>query len=128
MVSPWLSRLLVLALAATSLVSATATLPYAEPRSPNSTGKTCVVEPSPKRCRRDDVPRILEAFRECNHGGTVVFPEGKEYYIAQRLNPTLYDVTIEWRGTWLVRYRTPPRPLSCGISGYVIDTGVILTT
>jgi len=51
--------------------------------------------------RKDDVPQILKAFEDCNHGGTVVFPPGASYYIATRLNPVMYDVTIDWHGTWV---------------------------
>ncbi|KAH8889866.1 polygalacturonase [Thozetella sp. PMI_491] len=81
----------------TALASA-GSLPGLTPRSPFSSGKICTV--TPKGCRRDDVPQILKAFEDCNHGGTVVFPEGRKFYIASRLNPVLYDVTIEWRGLW----------------------------
>ncbi|KAK4158695.1 pectin lyase-like protein [Cladorrhinum sp. PSN259] len=62
--------------------------------------KTCTVNPLGNG--RDDVPQILAAFRDCNNGGTVVFPEGETYSIATRLNPVIHDVTIDWRGTWLL--------------------------
>ncbi|KAE8376548.1 pectin lyase fold/virulence factor [Aspergillus bertholletiae] len=48
----------------------------------------------------NDVPRLLEAFQKCGNGGTIIFPEDQSYWIASRLNPTLNDVTIEWRGKW----------------------------
>ncbi|EPS27745.1 putative rhamnogalacturonan alpha-L-rhamnopyranohydrolase [Penicillium oxalicum 114-2] len=50
--------------------------------------------------QKDDVPNILKAFEACGHGGTVVFPEDQTYWIASRLNPTVNDVIIEWRGKW----------------------------
>ncbi|KAF2645956.1 putative galacturan 1,4-alpha-galacturonidase C [Massarina eburnea CBS 473.64] len=48
----------------------------------------------------DDVPNILKAFSECGNGGRVVFPGDQEYWIAQRLNPVVNDVEIDWRGQW----------------------------
>lgn len=50
----------------------------------------------------DDVPQILQAFTDCNNGGTVVFPEGARYNIASRLNPVVKDVTVDWHGVWEV--------------------------
>ncbi|KAL5341528.1 hypothetical protein BJX70DRAFT_395910 [Aspergillus crustosus] len=44
---------------------------------------------------------LLKAFRECGRGGKVVFLENQTYWIAERLNPHLKDVDIEWRGTGL---------------------------
>lgn len=78
-------------------------LPFPVPRSPSSSGKVCTV--TPLGCRKDDTPQILKAFEDCNNGGTVVFPEGKKFYIASRMNPVVSDVTIEWRGLWQVRRR-----------------------
>lgn len=75
--------------------------PMASPRSPADSGKTCTLNPIGDN--KDDVPQILEAFEACNNGGTVVFPEESTFCIATKLNPVIYDVTIEWRGTWLVR-------------------------
>ena len=71
------------------------------PRSPVTSGKTCTL--SPIGNNEDDVPQIVEAFEACNNGGTVVFPENSTFYIATKLNPVIYDVTIDWKGTWLVR-------------------------
>ena len=51
----------------------------------------------------DDTTTILKAFRECNNGGKVIFPEGQNYWIATRLNPQLNNIKIEWRGQWTVR-------------------------
>ena len=48
----------------------------------------------------DDVPNILHAFSICGQRGKIIFPEGEHYFIASKLNPIVYDVTIEWRGTW----------------------------
>lgn len=53
----------------------------------------------------DDVPNILAAFDACNDGGTVIFPENQTYWIAQKLNPVVRDVTVEWRGVWTVSSR-----------------------
>lgn len=83
----------------TSLASASALIPTISPRSPASSGQNCTL--TPLGGGQDDVPQILGAFEECNHGGTVVFPEGATFHVATRLNPVLYDVTIDWRGTWL---------------------------
>jgi len=70
-------------------------LPRAEP------SKTCTINPLGNG--QDDVPQILAAFSDCNNGGTVVFPQGETYNIATRLSLAIHDVTIDWRGTWLVR-------------------------
>lgn len=89
--------------------------PIAAPRSPADSEKTCTLTPIGDN--NDDVPQILEAFEACNNGGTVVFPEDSTFYIATRLNPVIYDVTIDWRGTWLVRlgFRSTCK---CGLSLY----------
>jgi hypothetical protein len=76
------------------------TLPFPIPRSPSSSGKVCTI--TPLGSNQDDTPQILKAFEKCNNGGTVVFPEGKRFYIATRLNPAVSDVTVEWRGLWQV--------------------------
>lgn len=82
-------------------LAADAFAPMASPRSPESSGKTCTLIPNGDY--KDDVPQILEAFENCNNGGTVVFPENSTFYIATKLNPVIYDVTIDWKGIWLVR-------------------------
>lgn len=69
----------------------------------NQSHKTCTVKPLGNH--KNDVPNILNAFAECGHSGTIVFPENETYWIAERLNPHVHDVNIEWRGTWLV---SPP--------------------
>ena len=51
----------------------------------------------------DDVPNILLAAQECGSGGTIVFPEDQNYWIATRLNPVFNDVIVEWHGQWTVR-------------------------
>ena len=81
-------------------LAAATTLPFPVPRSPSSSGKVCTL--NPLGCRKDDTPQILQAFEDCNNGGIVVFPEGKKFYIASRMNPVVSDVTIEWRGLWQV--------------------------
>lgn len=94
-----LSSLLPSLLALTALASGTALMPMAAPRSPAVSSKTCTLLPLGDT--QDDVPQILAAFDECNNGGTVVFPENTTFYIASKLNPVIYDVTIDWKGTWL---------------------------
>lgn len=69
-----------------------------DPVLPRTNGKRCEVKALGNQ--QDDVPNLLAAFEDCNDGGTVVFPESENYWIAQRLNPVLKDVTIEWRGVW----------------------------
>ncbi len=69
-----------------------------DPILPRRNGKRCEVRA--RGHRKDDVPNILQAFKECNNGGKVVFPEGENYWIAQKLNPILSEVSIEWRGIW----------------------------
>ncbi|KAK8208012.1 hypothetical protein M8818_004050 [Zalaria obscura] len=49
---------------------------------------------------KDDVPNILKAFKQCGDGGNIVFPEDQNYYIAQKLNPVVNDVRIDWKGIW----------------------------
>ncbi len=83
---------------------AAGSLPFPVPRSPSSSGKVCSL--TPLGCRKDDTPQILKAFEDCNNGGTVVFPEGKKFYIASRMNPVVSDVSIEWRGLWQVLMKT----------------------
>lgn len=36
-----------------------------------------------------DVSNILSAFEKCGNGGTVVFPEDQDYFIASKLNPVV---------------------------------------
>jgi len=82
-------------------------LPKPTPPKASTVSKRCTV--TPLGGRKDDVPQILKAFDECNNGGTVVFPEGQTFNIATRLNPVIYDVTVEWRGSWLVSHEKWPR-------------------
>lgn len=65
--------------------------------------KTCTVIANGNR--KDDVPNILVAFDECGHDGTIIFPENQTYWIAQRFNPVVKSLTIEWRGLWTVWIR-----------------------
>lgn len=51
----------------------------------------------------NDVPNILEAFEECGNHGTVTFPEDQEYWIAEKLNPVVKDVVINWSGKFKAR-------------------------
>ncbi|PYH41481.1 putative extracellular exo-polygalacturonase [Aspergillus saccharolyticus JOP 1030-1] len=61
-------------------------------------GNVCTVKANGHQ--KDDVPNLLTAFKECGNGGTIIFPEDQSYWIAQRLNPVLNNVAIEWRGKW----------------------------
>jgi galacturan 1,4-alpha-galacturonidase len=69
-----------------------------QPLQPSQNGKTCTLRALGNQT--DDTPQILKAFQECNNGGNVVFPQGQNYWIASRLNPVIYDVTIDWHGVW----------------------------
>lgn len=80
------------------------------PVSPHKNGKTCTVRALGNQT--DDTPQILKAFKDCNHGGTVVFPKDQNYWIATRLNPVLYDVTIQWEGIWTVDCPLHPSPIA----------------
>ncbi|CAK7202401.1 hypothetical protein SEUCBS139899_005124 [Sporothrix eucalyptigena] len=79
-----------------------------QPQGPESNGRICTVTPIQKLSSNhgtsvgivDDVPQILQAFADCNDGGTVVFPEGSRYSIASRLHLVSNDVTVDWRGVW----------------------------
>ncbi|EIT72715.1 hypothetical protein AO1008_03553 [Aspergillus oryzae 100-8] len=61
-------------------------------------GNICTVKANGNQT--DDVPRLLEAFRKCGNGSTIVFRKDQSYWIASRLKTILSDVTIEWRGKW----------------------------
>jgi galacturan 1,4-alpha-galacturonidase len=63
----------------------------------------CTVHPG-KHNTMDDVPTILQAFKDCGNGGDVLFPAGNTYHINSRLNPVVHDVTIDWQGEWLVSF------------------------
>lgn len=71
------------------------------PAGPAHNGNTCTVYSHGNKI--DDTPQILQAFKDCNNGGKVVFPNNQNYWIATKLNPVIYDVTVEWKGTWTVR-------------------------
>lgn len=67
--------------------------------------KTCAVYAHKKQKdgkRKDDVPSLLKAFKDCGNGGYIESPAGQNYRIAQRLNPVLHNVKIDWLGTWTV--------------------------
>jgi hypothetical protein len=75
------------------------------PQKPCRSSQTCTVYALGNK--QDDTPQILNAFKQCNNGGTVIFPEGQNYWIASKLNPVLYDVSIEWKGSWTVSGHLP---------------------
>jgi galacturan 1,4-alpha-galacturonidase len=88
-----------------ALATLTSASPFGPaPIGPFNNGKTCTVIAHGHQ--RDDTPQILSAFERCNHGGTVVFPEGQNYWIGTKLNPVIYDVTVDWKGVWTVRPAT----------------------
>ncbi|KAF2240097.1 glycoside hydrolase family 28 protein [Viridothelium virens] len=60
--------------------------------------KTCTVYANGNQT--NDVPNILSAVQDCGSGGTIVFPEDQDYWIATKLNPVFNDVVIEWHGQW----------------------------
>lgn len=93
------------AAAFTACLCLTAASPFGPaPKGPANNGKTCTVKALGNQ--KDDTPQILKAFDDCNNGGTVSFPEGQNYWIATRLNPVIYDVTIDWQGIWTVSFST----------------------
>jgi galacturan 1,4-alpha-galacturonidase len=57
--------------------------------------------------QQNDVPNILEAFRRCGNGGTVIFPEDQNYWIASKLNPVINNILIQWHGIWTVSIGHP---------------------
>ncbi|EMC91492.1 glycoside hydrolase family 28 protein [Baudoinia panamericana UAMH 10762] len=63
-----------------------------------SGGKTCIVYAHGGNV--SDVSNILQAFSQCNDGGTIIFPQGQNYFIDSKLNPVVNDITIQWQGTW----------------------------
>ena len=84
-----------------TLASANSWGPWGSPPTgPSNNGKTCTVRAHGNK--KDDTPQILDAFKDCNNGGTVVFPEDQNYWIATKLNPVISDVTVEWKGVWTV--------------------------
>lgn len=87
----------------------TLAFPYSQaPSKPRYNGKTCTVKAHGNK--QDDTPSILAAFKDCNNGGIVVFPEEENYWIGTKLNPVLSDVTIEWKGIWTVCSIVPYLP------------------
>ena len=66
----------------------------------SQSGSTCTVTANGNQT--DDTPNILQAFQQCNDGGTVVFPECESYWIATRLNPVINNIVVEWHGQWTV--------------------------
>lgn len=66
-------------------------IPFSPPRSKD---RYCYVQPGSED-QRDDAPRILDAFNDCNNGGTIVFD--KSYLIGSPLDLTFLkhvDVVI----------------------------------
>lgn len=65
--------------------------------------KTCTV--LPVGGEENDVPNIREAFEVCGKDGSIVFPEGHQYWIAEKLHVTLDSSNVEWRGEWKVSFQ-----------------------
>ncbi|KAI0478299.1 putative galacturan 1,4-alpha-galacturonidase C [Xylaria cf. heliscus] len=51
--------------------------------------------------KKNDVPNLLKAFDICGSHGVITFHEDQEYWIAEKLNPVVNDVVINWSGTWV---------------------------
>lgn len=69
--------------------------------SSNITRKECVVQPGGSN-GTDDGVAIRQAFRDCGHGGKVVFLN-ETYYVSSIMNTSgLEDCDIELHGTLLV--------------------------
>ncbi|PSR79395.1 putative exo-polygalacturonase [Coniella lustricola] len=63
--------------------------------------QTCVV-PASGTNATDDAPAILEAFRECGTGGTILFSPDTTYYVNSIMNVTwLEDAEVDIQGTLL---------------------------
>jgi galacturan 1,4-alpha-galacturonidase len=65
-----------------------------------ASNKVCTVTAAGNR--KDDTGTILNAFKECNDGGRIVFPKNQTYWIAQRLHPVVKNIQIDWHGQWKV--------------------------
>lgn len=105
------SLLLLLLLAATTAHSSTLSLslsPSLSPSharilrtpSPHGPGSSCTVLPSPSG--DNDSPTLshaLSATSDCKH---IVFPANSTYSIQTRIHATVEDVTIDWRGRWVM--------------------------
>lgn len=64
--------------------------------------KVCCV-PASGTNTTDDAPAIIEAFKECGHGGKVLF-QNTTYYVNTVINISgLNDCEIDLQGTLLVR-------------------------
>ncbi|KAI8625338.1 putative galacturan 1,4-alpha-galacturonidase C [Xylariaceae sp. FL1651] len=51
--------------------------------------------------KKDDVPNLRDAFDTCGKQGVITFPEDQEYWIAEKLNPVVEDVVINWSGKFV---------------------------
>ncbi|KAI0808577.1 putative galacturan 1,4-alpha-galacturonidase C [Xylaria sp. FL0064] len=46
----------------------------------------------------NDVPILKQAFNLCGSHGTITFPEDQNFWIAEKFNPVVDDVQIQWNG------------------------------
>lgn len=54
----------------------------------------------------NDVPILKEAFQTCGKHGGITFPKDQNFWIAEKFNPIVDDVHIQWYGKWTV---SPPK-------------------
>ncbi|KAI1124638.1 putative extracellular exo-polygalacturonase [Nemania abortiva] len=48
----------------------------------------------------NDVPILKHAFDTCGKHGTIAFPKDQNFWIAEKFNPIVDDVHIQWDGKW----------------------------
>ncbi|KAI0865311.1 putative galacturan 1,4-alpha-galacturonidase C [Xylaria cubensis] len=48
----------------------------------------------------NDVPILKKAFHICGKHGTITFPKDQNFWIAEKFNPVVDDVQIQWNGKW----------------------------
>ncbi|KAI0407983.1 putative galacturan 1,4-alpha-galacturonidase C [Xylaria palmicola] len=48
----------------------------------------------------NDVPILQEAFHTCGKHGRITFPEDQDFWVAEKFNPVVEDVHIQWNGKW----------------------------
>ncbi|KAI0973398.1 putative galacturan 1,4-alpha-galacturonidase C [Xylaria arbuscula] len=50
--------------------------------------------------KTNDVPILKKAFDICGQHGSITFPEDQDFWIAEKFNPVVDDVQIQWSGKW----------------------------
>ncbi|KAI1427103.1 putative galacturan 1,4-alpha-galacturonidase C [Xylaria sp. FL1777] len=48
----------------------------------------------------NDVPILKQAFTLCGKHGSITFPKDQNFWIAEKFNPVVDDVQIQWYGRW----------------------------